>query len=99
VSECGLENHIVKACSCAGGMCGFLLPAEGDPCPTVVPTPFRSLGEDISANATCSALYANPPHQKHISRPLDGQGFEVPSPPVLARFCTARAWGCEWQLD
>ena len=61
----------------AGGMCGYLLPPEGDPCPTVVPTPFGTLGDDIGANATCSAFYANPRHQKHISRPLEGQGFEV----------------------
>ena len=58
-------------------MCGFLLPAEGDPCPTVVPTPFQTLGGDISSNATCSAFYSNPPHQKHVARPLEGQGFEV----------------------
>ena len=64
----------------AGGMCGYLLPAEGDPCPTVVPTPFGTLGDDIGANATCSAFYANPRHQKHVSRPLEGQGFEVMSP-------------------
>ena len=98
MSESGLEYNVLEACLCAGGMCGFLLPAEGDPCPTVVPTPFRSLGEDISANATCSALYANPPHQMHISRPLEGQGFEVPSPPVLARLSTARAWGASGSL-
>ncbi len=61
----------------AGGMSGYLLPPEGDPCPTVVPTPFGTLGDDIGANATCSAFYANPRHQKHISRPLEGQGFEV----------------------
>lgn len=64
-------------CASAGGMCGFLLPAEGNPCPTVVPTPFQTLGGDISSNATCSAYYANPPHQKHVARPLEGQGFEV----------------------
>ncbi len=61
-------------------MCGFLLPAEGEPCPTVVPTPFETLGGDISSNATCSAFYSNPPHQKHVARPLEGQGFEVTCP-------------------
>ena len=71
-------------------MCGYLLPPEGDPCPTVVPTPFGTLGDDIGANATCSAFYANPRHQKHISRPLEGQGFEVlslmHSAPILQSF-------------
>lgn len=66
-------------------MCGFLLPAEGDPCPTVVPTPFKTLGDDIGSNATCSAFYSNPPHQKHIARPLEDQGFEVTPPSVQPR--------------
>ena len=75
--ECEIADELSVA---VGGMCGFLLPAEGDPCPTVVPTPFKTLGGDIGSNATCSAFYANPPHQKHIARPLEGQGFEVPDP-------------------
>ena len=72
----------------AGGMCGYLLPPEGDPCPTVVPTPFGTLGDDIGANATCSAFYANPRHQKHVSRPLEGQGFEVSA--LLQLPCVAK---------
>lgn len=58
----------------------MLLPGEGEPCPLVVPAPFRSLGDDITSNATCSAHFNNPPHQLHVARPLEGQGFEVPLP-------------------
>jgi len=61
----------------AGGMSGSLVPPDGEVCPPVVAPPFRSLGDDIASNATCSALFLNPPHQKHITRPLPGQGFEV----------------------
>ena len=91
LSTCGPVSKVPF--SLQGGMCGFLLPPEGDPCPTVVPTPFGTLGDDIGANATCSAFYANPLHQKHISRPLEGQGFEVSSPALChmwqSRSCRA----------
>lgn len=60
-----------------GGMSGALVPAEGEVCAAVVSAPFRTLGDDITSNATCCALYNNPPHQTHIARPLEGQGFEV----------------------
>ncbi|CAL8463003.1 g2537 [Coccomyxa elongata] len=62
-----------------GGMSGALVPAEGEVCAAVVSAPFRSLGDDITSNATCCALYVNPPHQTHIARPLEGQGFEEPA--------------------
>ena len=62
---------------CAGGMSGALVPPEGEVCAAVVATPFRTLGDDVTSNATCTALYINPPHQKHVARPLEGQGFEV----------------------
>jgi hypothetical protein len=68
---------------CAGGMSGALVPPEGEVCAAVVATPFRTLGDDVTSNATCTALYINPPHQKHVARPLEGQGFEVRLPLIL----------------
>lgn len=67
-----------------GGMSGALVPAEGEVCAAVVSAPFRSLGDDITSNATCCALFVNPPHQTHIARPLEGQGFEVRHSSYLA---------------
>lgn len=61
----------------AGGMSGALVPPEGEVCAAVVASPFRTLGDDITSNATCTALYVNPPHQQHVARPLADQGFEV----------------------
>jgi hypothetical protein len=68
-------------------MCGRLLPVEGEEAsPLVVPPPFGGLGADITANATCCAHFCNPPHQRHIARPLPGQGFEARA------FSPLRSW-------
>ena len=84
--------------SFSGGMCGRLIPVEGEEAaPLVVSPPFGGLGDDITANATCCAHFLNPPHQPHVARPLPGQGFEVRG---LFRLCSVAGlplldtWGC-----
>ncbi len=57
---------------------GELLAPGGEVCPMVVPAPFK-VGQDITTNGVCCAAFRDPPHQRHISRPLPDQSLEVSS--------------------
>ena len=60
----------------AGGMVGELLAPGGEVCPMVVAAPFK-VGQDITTNGVCCAAFRDPPHQRHVSRPLPDQSLEV----------------------
>ena len=57
-------------------MNGEVLAPGGEVCPMMVTAPF-GVGEDIASNGVCCAAFRNPPHQKHIARPLPDQSLEV----------------------
>ena len=42
----------------------------------LVSAPF-GVGSDITTNGVCCGAYRNPPHQKHVARPLPDQSLEV----------------------
>lgn len=60
---------------------GELLAPAGEVCPMLVSAPFQ-LGQDITTNGVCCAAFRNPPHQKHMTRPLPGQTLEVVLLPI-----------------
>eukprot|EP00271_Cylindrocystis_brebissonii_P010048 TRINITY_DN25_c7_g1_i1.p1 TRINITY_DN25_c7_g1~~TRINITY_DN25_c7_g1_i1.p1 ORF type:complete len:1117 (-),score=279.22 TRINITY_DN25_c7_g1_i1:409-3759(-) len=56
------------------GMNGYLRLTNGEPCPSVLRSPFESMPA-ITNNRVVCALFENPDHHTHICRPCEGVKF------------------------
>ena len=76
------EERIRKAqkidASSSHGMAGSLAPISGEPCPAVIPVPYRGLGDDITSNSVVAAAYILPDHRPHILGLLPGAQEDAP---------------------
>lgn len=74
----------------SGGMNGYILLCDGDPCPPVFRSPVQGM-EDIMDNQVICSIYKLPDPHKHITRPPPGVIFpkkivtssDLKPPPVL----------------
>lgn len=68
---------------------GYIAPPAGEPCPAVVPAPFRGVGGDITSNSVVCCVYKLPDKKPHITKLLPGAVEEVSRPALR---CAALHW-------